>query len=162
MKKIIGVMGATEASVQDLKNAYEIGKYCALKNHVTLTGGLKYGIMDEALRGAKESGGLTLGIMPTDDKREFSEYADISIVTTMKSGRNQIEVLTCDIIVACGISAGTSSEISLAIKPNKKIILVNVYEEAVVFYKKLAPKQVYVAKDYSEAIEIMDEILTDL
>lgn len=85
-----------------------------------LTGGLKYGVMDEALRGAKENGGLTLAIMPTDDREEFSKYADIPTITTMKAGRNYIEVLTSDIIIACGISAGTSSEISLAIKPKKR------------------------------------------
>ena len=158
MKTIIGVMGATKATDEDLKNAYEIGRYCATKGYVTLTGGLKYGVMTEALKGAKENGGLTVGIMPTDNKDEFSEYADIPIVTTMKAGRNYIEILTSDIIVACGISAGTSSEISLAIKPNKKIILVNTYDEANEFYKKLAPSQIFIAKDYNEAIKIMEEI----
>lgn len=29
MRKIIGIMGATKASEQDLINAYELGKYCA-------------------------------------------------------------------------------------------------------------------------------------
>lgn len=105
MKKIIGIMGATKASEQDLLNSYELGKYCAEKGYITLTGGLKYGVMNEALKGAKQQGGLTLGIMPTDDKTEFSEYVDIPIITTMKAGRNYIEILTSDIIVACGISA---------------------------------------------------------
>ena len=159
MKKIVGVMGATKATEQDLINAYGIGKYCAKKGYVTLTGGLKYGVMNEALRGAKQNGGITIGIMPTDDKTEFSEYTDIPIVTTMKAGRNYIEILSSDIIVACGISAGTSSEISLAIKPGKKIILVGTYEEANVFYKKLAPNQIFIAKDYEEAIAIMEEVL---
>lgn len=157
MKKIIGIMGPTKASEEDLRNAYQIGKYCAEKGYVTLTGGLKYGIMNEALKGAKENGGLTIGIMPTDEKNEFSEYADIPIVTTMKAGRNYIEVLTSEVIVACGIAAGTSSEISLAIKPGRKIILVGLYEEANQFYQKLAPNQVFVAKDYQEAIELLKE-----
>ena len=50
--------------------------------------------MNEALKGAKQQGGLTLGIMPTDDKTEFSEYVDIPIITTMEAGRNYIEILT--------------------------------------------------------------------
>lgn len=156
MRKIIGIMGATKASEQDLINAYELGKYCAKNEYIILTGGLKYGVMDEALRGAKENGGLTLAIMPTDDREEFSKYADIPIITTMKAGRNYIEVLTSDIIIACGISAGTSSEISLAIKPKKKIILVGLSEETNNFYKNLAPNQVFVAKDYKEAIAILE------
>ena len=134
MKKIIGIMGATNANKTDLINAYELGKYCAEKQYITLTGGLKYGIMNEALKGAKENGGITIGIMPTDDRKEFSEYVDIPIITTMKSGRNYIETLTSDIIIACGISAGTSSEISLAIKSEKKIILVGLSEKANIFY----------------------------
>lgn len=157
--RIIGIMGATKATKEDLKNAYEIGKYCAKKGYATLTGGLKYGVMEEGLRGAKENNGLTIGIMPTDNKDEFSKYADIPVVTTMKAGRSYIEILTSDIIVACGVSAGTSSEISLAIKPNKKIILVNGYEEANVFYKKLAANQIFIAKDYSEAIQLIEELV---
>ena len=156
MKKIIGIMGPTNAKEDDLINAYQIGKYCAENDYIALTGGLKYGVMNEALKGAKENGGLTIGIMPTDDKTEYSEYADIPIITTMKSGRNYIEILTSDIIVACGIAAGTSSEISLAIKPKKKIILVGLDENANIFYKNLAPTQVFIAKDYSEAVKILN------
>lgn len=156
MSKIIGIMGATKATEQDLVNAYELGKYCAENKYITLTGGLKYGVMDEALRGAKEHDGLTVAIMPTDDREEFSKYADIPIITTMKAGRNYIEVLTSDIIIACGMSAGTSSEISLAIKPKKKIILVGLSDETNNFYRKLAPNQVFVAKDYKEAIKILE------
>lgn len=159
MKKIIGIMGATKANEQDLINSYQIGKYCAQNDYVTLTGGLKYGVMDEALRGAKENGGLTIGIMPTDDRNEFSKYVDIPIVTTMKAGRNYIEVLTSDILVVCGMSAGTSSEVSLAIKPKKKIILVGLDSETNNFYKKLAGKQIFIAKDYKEAIKIIMEVI---
>ncbi|MCI9365555.1 MAG: cytochrome [Clostridia bacterium] len=156
MKKIIGIMGPTNAIEDDLINAYQIGKYCAENNYITLTGGLKYGIMNEALKGAKENGGLTVGIMPTDDKSEYSKYVDIPIITTMKAGRNYIETLTSDIIVACGISAGTSSEISLAIKPKKKIILIGLDENTNNFYQNLAPNQVFIAKNYMEAIKILN------
>lgn len=158
MKKIIGIMGPAKASKQDLVNSYELGRYCAEKGYVTLTGGLKNGVMNEALKGAKEQGGLTIGIMPTDDRTEFSEYADIPIITTMKAGRNYIEILTSDIIVACGISAGTSSEISLAIKPKKKIILVGLSEEVNNFYRNLAHSQVFIAKDYKETITILENL----
>lgn len=156
MKKIIGIMGPTKAKEEDLINAYQLGKYCAENDYITLTGGLKYGVMNEALKGAKENGGLTIGIMPTDDKSEYSKYADIPIITTMKAGREYIEILTSDTIIACGISAGTSSEISLAIKPKKKIILVGLDEYVNNFYNSLAPNQVFVAKDYKEAVKILN------
>ena len=159
MKTVIGIMGPGKASEDDLVNAYEIGKYCAGKGYAVLTGGLNIGVMNEALKGAKENGGITVGVLPTDDRTQFSEYIDIPIITTMLAGRNIINILSSDIIVACGMASGTSSEVSLAIKPGKKVILVNAYEEANVFYKKLAGDQIFVVKDYKEAIKVLNELL---
>lgn len=159
MKKIIvGVMWpGVAASKSDLENAYEIWKFCAEKNRVTLTGWRNEWVMEEALRGAKEWDWLTIGVLPSDDRTTFSKYIDIPICTNMRSWRNYINVLSSDIIVACGIDHGTSSEISLAIKPWKKIILVWLYEEANNFFKKLAPTQVCIVTDYVQAIKILEQ-----
>lgn len=162
MKTIVGVMGpGSNASDTDLKNAYEIGKFCASKGWVTLTGGRDKGVMNEALKGAKENNGLTVGILPNDDKETFSQYLDIPICTKMSSGRNYLNVLSSDIVVACGMDHGTSSEVSLSIKPGKKVILVGLFEEANKFYKKLAPNQMFVVESYKEAIEILEKELRD-
>ena len=149
----------SKATMKDLKNAYNIGKFCAENNWVTLTGGRNKGVMNEALKGAKKGNGLTIGILPTDEKNKFSKFLDIAICTNMRSGRNYINVLSSDIVVACGIDPGTSSEISLAIKPKKNVILVGLNKEAKDFYKKLAPKQVYCVKNYIEANKILAEKL---
>lgn len=157
-RKIVGIMGpASKVSKADLKNAYEIGKFCAKKKWITLTGGRKEGIMNEALRGARENNGLTVGILPTDDKETFSEFIDVPIITNMRSGRNYINILSSDVVVACGIGAGTSSEISLAVKEGKKVILVGLYNEANEFYSKLAPEQIVCVKDFKEAISILEK-----
>lgn len=159
MKKIIGIMGPSKATDEQMNNAFELGKYCAEHGYVTLTGGLKAGIMDEALRGAKQQNGLTVGIMPTDDKSKYSEYIDIPIVTTAKSGRNITEVLTSDLLIACGISAGTSSEISLAIKPGKPIVLVGMDDITNNFYRQLIPSnQLNIVNNYQEAIQVIERI----
>ncbi|HIH17392.1 MAG TPA: cytochrome [Nanoarchaeota archaeon] len=158
LKKIIGVMGpGSSASKTDLKNAYEIGAFCAKKGWVTLTGGRNKGVMNEALKGAKENNGLTIGVLPTDEKELFSDFLDIPIITNMSSGRNYINVLSSDIVIVCGIDSGTSSEISLAIKPGKKIILIGLYEEANTFYKKLAPEQILCVKNSKEAIDFLEK-----
>ncbi len=158
MKKIIGIMGpGSDADKTDLKNAYEIGKFCAKKGWITLTGGRNSGVMDEALKGAKENKGLTIGILPTDEKELFSKFMDIPIITNMRSGRNYINVLSSDIVVVYGISPGTSSEISLAIIAKKKLILVGLYDEANAFYKKLSPENTYCVKDYKEAVKILEK-----
>ena len=162
MKKIIGIMGPEKATEEQMLNAYELGKYCAEQGYAILTGGRRIGVMNEALRGAKEKEGLTIGIMPTDDKAEYSDYIDIPIVTTYRSGRQIIEILSSDIIIACGISAGTSSEISLAIKPGKPIILVGMNDVTNDFYRQIVPdNQLNIVKEYKEAIQVIDRIFNN-
>lgn len=157
-KTIVGVMGPGEAATKaDLQNAYEIGKFCASKGWVTLTGGRNQGVMNEALKGAKENSGLTVGILPTNDKITFSDYIDIPIITNMRSGRNYINALSCDIMVACNMGPGISSEVSYAIGAEKKVILLGVFEEATAFFKKLDAKRVFIAKDYKEAIAMLEK-----
>ena len=156
MKTIIGIMGpGSDAKETDLQNAYKIGSFCGKNGLVTLTGGRNEGVMNEALKGAKEAGGLTIGILPSDDPSTFSKYLDIPICTNMRSGRNYINVLSSKVIVACGIDHGTSSEISLAIKPGKTIILVGLHKEANEFFKKLAPEQIHIVNNAEEAIELL-------
>jgi uncharacterized protein (TIGR00725 family) len=136
MKKIIvGVMGSgAEATPNDLKNAYELGKLIAHEGWVLLTGGRNVGVMDAASQGAKAANGLTIGILPTDDTNAISEAVDIAIMTDMGNARNNINVLSSNVVIACGIGAGTVSEIALALKANKKVILLNDSKEAQAFF----------------------------
>lgn len=160
MKKIIWIMWPWKNATKiDLVNAYQIWKYCAQNNFVTLTWWRNEWVMNEALKWAKENGWLTLWILPTDEKETFSEFLDIPICTNMRSWRNYLNVLSSDIVVVCWIDHGTSSEISLAIKPWKKIILIWLYNEANDFYKKLAPNQIFIVQDYHQAIPILDNEL---
>ncbi|MCL2229196.1 MAG: cytochrome [Firmicutes bacterium] len=160
MKKIVGIMGPREESAtkDDLKNAYEIGKFCAAKGYVVLTGGVKSGVMDAGLKGAKDGGGLTIGLLPGKDTSAVSDFVDIPICTGMGAGRNYINAISSDFFVACGMSPGTSSEISFAIQVGKKIILVGLYKEANDFYKKLAGgKNIFVVKDYNDACKVIEK-----
>ena len=160
MNKIIGIMGPNNATKENLKDAYEIGKYVANKGYTVLTGGLNIGIQNEALKGAKSSNGLTIGIMPFNEPEKFSEYVDIPIITNMRSGRNYINVLSSNLVIACGIDVGTVSEISLSLVKtnNKKVILVGALNEANELFIKLRKDNVFVAKDYNECINILNTI----
>lgn len=53
----------------------------------------------------------------------MSEAVDIAIVTGMGDARNAINVLSSQVIIACGGGAGTLSEIALAVKAGKPVIL---------------------------------------
>lgn len=160
MNKIIGIMGPNDATKENLKDAYEIGKYVANKGYTVLTGGLNVGIQNEGLKGAKVSNGLTIGIMPFNEPEKFSEYVDIPIITNMRSGRNYINVSSSNLIIACGIDVGTISEISLSLvnTNNKKVILVGALQEANDLFVKLKSDNIFIAKDYNECIDIVNKI----
>ena len=117
-----------------------------------MTGGRKAGVMNAASIGAKSVNGLTIGILPGKDKREVSEAVDIAIFTDMGNARNNINLLSSDVIIACGMGAGTASEITLALKSNKKVILLNQNEESQSFFKKLSPDNIYIVQNVLEVI----------
>lgn len=157
---IVGIMGpGSKPTKQDLENAYQIGKFSAENDLSVLTGGYKAGVMNEALKGAKEAGGDTIAVLAFGDKTQASDYADHVIITAMGSARNNINVLSSDIVVACGIEAGTLSEIALALKAGKRVILLTENDEAKVFLKKLAEQQVIIANTVDEAKNTIKTLL---
>ena len=123
---VIGIMGPGEnASEKDCGLAYKIGKILAMENYMVLTGGRNCGVMDAALKGAKEAGGTTIGILPGEDTSEMSQYTDIPIITGMHNARNIINILSSKVVVAIGESPGTLSEIAFALKMKKPVLLLN-------------------------------------
>jgi len=148
------------ATAADLKNARELGQLIAHQGWVLLTGGRNVGVMDAASAGAKAANGLTIGILPDDDA--ISTAVDIAIITDMGNARNNINVLSSNVVIACGMGAGTASEIALALKGNKKVILLN--QDAVEsqrFFKSLSPNNVYAVDSPDAAIAIAREIIGD-
>lgn len=161
VKTIVGVMGPGEgATPEQNEMAFELGKSIAKQGWVTLTGGRSFGVMDAAMKGARDANGLTIGILPTETAKGSSENAEIRIVTGMNSGRNYIAVLSSDVIVVLGMAPGTASEVALAIKANKKIILLNQDDITVEFFKKIGTYRILVAQTVTEAIGQLKEYLS--
>lgn len=160
MKTIIGIMGPGEgARSDDMDNAYLLGKFIAGQNWVLLTGGRNKGIMHSASKGAKENHGLTIGILPGDSYNSLSEYVDIPIVTGLGNARNNINVLSSVVIVAIGIGPGTTSEIALAIKAGKNVILLNNDNTAINYFKKLGNDAVHIAGNIDKACALLSELV---
>ncbi len=160
-KTIIGVMGpGLNATPNDLENAYQLGEMIAQQGWLLLTGGRKAGVMEAANQGAKAAQGLTVGILPNAEEIGMSEAVDIAIFTNLGNARNAINILSSDIVIACGIGAGTTSEIALAIKENKTVILLNQNPHSQVFFESLSPTQVVKVKTASEAIQIVKQCLS--
>ncbi|MCP6763094.1 MAG: TIGR00725 family protein [Fischerella sp. CENA71] len=157
---IIGVMGAGEKATEtDVTNAYKLGELIAQQGWILLTGGRKSGVMDAVNKGAKSANGLTIGILPSENQKDISEAVDIAIFTDMGNARNNINVLSSDVVIACGMGAGTASEVALALKVNKQVILLNDDDESKKFFKKLSPINVHVVESVSEAIATVQIIL---
>lgn len=156
----IGIMGpGSEATPKAVENAYTVGKLCAQRGYLVFTGGRPLGVMEAGLKGAKEAGGLTMAIFPYDKKTDASPYADIVVVTAMMSARNNINALTCDVMVACGIGAGTLSEIALAYKSNVPVVLLLDNREAKIFLENLAPDLTFPCEGAEDAMLKIEQIL---
>jgi uncharacterized protein (TIGR00725 family) len=155
-KPIVGIMGPGEnARPEENEMAFELGKAIAEQGWVLLTGGRSFGIMEAAMKGAHEANGLTIGILPTDNAENSSNDADIKILTGMGSGRNIINVLSSHILVVIGMAAGTASEVALAIKANKKIILLHQDEITIRFFKNIGTYKVLVTSTIEETMRII-------
>ena len=155
-KRIVGVVGAGEASRQDFLNARRLGALVARNGWVVLSGGRNAGVMEAVSRGAKSvRGSVTVGILPSSDS-EPSRYVDIAIVTDMHNARNNINVLSSDVIVACGATGtGTVSEIALALKAKKPVILLGVDELSRTFFARLGRDLIMAAASPEDAIKLI-------
>ncbi len=145
----------------DLQNARQLGKLIAQQSWVLLTGGRNIGVMDAAACGAKSVQGLTVGILPDRSFKNVSKFVDIPIFTDMGSARNNINVLSSDVVIACGIGPGTVSEIALALKASKKVIFLTGEIESFDFFEKLSPQLVYYVTTPEAAISKTKMILND-
>ncbi len=118
---IIGVIGAGTTKPDLAGLAEEVGREVARKGAVLICGGLG-GVMTDAARGAKEVGGVTIGILPGSRTAEANEFIDFPIATNMGQGRNSIIVHTADVLISIGGGYGTLSEIALALKIGKGVV----------------------------------------
>jgi uncharacterized protein (TIGR00725 family) len=160
MRTIVGVMGPAEsATAADVAAAAELGRLIAENGWVLLTGGRNCGVMAAASREAHEvSGALTLGILPHPSS-EVAPDVDLAIFTDLGEGRNHVNVLTSRLVFACGMSAGTLSEIALAIKAGKDVILLNAGQAAESFLAQLGGPRIHRAATPEEAVAMARRIL---
>jgi len=166
MKKYqIGVMG----SAADLKyakdlerTAEEIGVEVAKKNAVLLFGAEKDydSLSTAACRGAKRTGGLTVGITYGKKEKTF-EDADVIIASGMErgGGRELNLVLSCDAIIAVNGGSGTLTEMVIAYQANIPIVVIEntggwSAKMANQFFDARNRVKVLTAKTPKEAVEI--------
>jgi uncharacterized protein (TIGR00725 family) len=81
--------------------------------------------MERAAAGARASGGRTIGIMPgrSFDESPPNDSIELPIFTGLGQARNQVLVLSADVVVAVGGGWGTLTEIALAKKHEIPVVL---------------------------------------
>lgn len=124
-KTIVGVMGGSVADDGTLEKARQLGRLIAEKGWVLLSGGRPTGVMQASITGASEAGGLTVGVLFDDDRAQAAEGLDIVIPTGMGAARNIINILSSDVVVACRGSGGTLSEIAMALRFERPVVLLD-------------------------------------
>lgn len=127
MRKIIGVIGGRSARKKLLAVAENVGRLIAENGLILLCGGLG-GVMEAAAKGAKEGGGLTVGILPHDTKERANPYIDVPISTGLGIGRNIIIARTADALIAVSGEYGTLSEIAFALQLGKPVVGINTWD----------------------------------
>lgn len=123
----IAVIGASNATEWELSTAEALGRALAEAGCVLVCGGLG-GVMNAAARGAQTAGGVSIGILPGDDRDDASRYLTVAVATGFGEARNAIVARSSDAVIAVGGEFGTLSEIALALKMSKPVIGIGTWE----------------------------------
>ena len=118
----IAVCGPGTATDEELQLAVAVGRLLAERGSVLVCGGLG-GAMAAACRGAKEAGGVTIGIIPGYEERAANPWVDYVICTGLGQARNALVAATGQALIAVGGGWGTLSEIALAARLGRPVVL---------------------------------------
>ncbi len=126
-RRRIGVIGGASPEKKWLSVAFEVGTFIAKNNGVLVCGGLG-GIMEAAAKGAKQAGGLTLGILPGNSPQDANSFIDIAMATGLGFTRNSLVAMNADALIAINGEYGTLSEIAFGIIHGKKVIGIGTWD----------------------------------
>jgi uncharacterized protein (TIGR00725 family) len=123
----IGVIGAGEATAEQIAHAEEVGRLLAREGVVLVCGGLG-GVMQAAARGCENEGGTSIGLLPGDDRSDGSPHLTVAVATGLGEARNALIARTVDAAIAIGGGYGTLSEIGLVAKMGKTVVGLGTWE----------------------------------
>ncbi|MGM0452374.1 MAG: TIGR00725 family protein [Thermodesulfobacteriota bacterium] len=127
----IAVIGSwdTDLASSITRMAGDVGAQIARRGDVLFTGG-STGVMEAAMKGAKQQGGITVGILPTTSAENYpylGDAIDISVHTGMgELGKMAPLIHSAAGVIAIAGGSGTLIEISMAYIEKKPIVLLPV------------------------------------
>ncbi len=124
---VIGVIGPGRCSGKVKKNAEIIGQAIAAAGATLVCGGLG-GVMEASAKGAKAKGGITIGIIPSDQKTDANKYIDIVIPSGIGEARNLLIIRTADVVIALPGMFGTLSEMAFCMKTKTPLVSLQAWD----------------------------------
>jgi len=121
MKRLVAIFGPGHPTRREYNEAARVGALLAERGVAVVCGGL-YGVMEAACMGAKEAGGLTIGILRRYNRQEANAYVDIVIPTGLGDARNVLVATAGEAAIAIAGRLGTLSEIAIALKHNVPVV----------------------------------------
>jgi uncharacterized protein (TIGR00725 family) len=118
----VAVVGSGTATGDLYEKARTVGRLVTERGGTLVCGGLS-GVMEAAARGATEAGGVAIGILPDEDRRRQNAYLTFSVATGTGQARNLAVVCSGDVVIAVGGEYGTLSEIGLARKVGRPVVV---------------------------------------
>ena len=115
----VSVIGS---GVEHEARAEAVGRLLAERGATVVTGG-RGEVMAAASRGAKDAGGTTIGILPTETREAMNAWVDHVVVTGIGHGRNLAVVASGDAVIAVGGRYGTLAEIGLALTLGRRVVV---------------------------------------
>ena len=120
--RYVAVVGSVTATGKLYEQAREVGRLVAERSGIVVCGGLS-GVMEAAARGATEAGGVAIGVLPDEHRRRQNQYLSYSVATGVGQARNLAVVCSGDVVIAVGGEYGTLSEIGLARKVGRSVVV---------------------------------------
>jgi uncharacterized protein (TIGR00725 family) len=118
----VAVVGSGTATGDLYEKARTVGRLVAERGATVVCGGLS-GVMEAAARGTTEAGGTAVGILPDEDRRRQNGYLAYTVATGVGQARNLAVVCSGDVVIAVGGEYGTLSEIGLARKVGRPVVV---------------------------------------
>lgn len=121
MPPYVAVIGPANTTPDVLELAEAVGRELARRGAIVVTGG-RAGVMEAASRGARQAGGIAVGILPGPDRSDANEWLTVGIPTAMGELRNGLVVTAADAAIAIDGGYGTLSEIGFALRIERPVV----------------------------------------
>ena len=117
----VSVIGGSSPDNYHYDLAFRTGYLLAKEGAVIICGGLT-GVMEAVAKGAKEAGGISVGILPGFTTDTGNDYLTVKIPTGIGFARNFLVIRGGEVVIAIDGAAGTMSELYFALSSMRTVL----------------------------------------